>query len=570
MHDIARSHSSRGVTPRSLLRHQRRGMPSTRCGATPGRPWGGVTGPGAAPSSTRNSSVPPQRGQLPSSRRPSASDALLQDRPQSWQITAGGRTAIAVILVFSWTEGNGSFVRPIVDGGSDVRPSLRKTSVLAANLLDRGTVRSTLTSELVADDPTPPRPAFSERNASLAREWRRLSRAATFVAVLTGPAFFAVLVGRNGWPIWSALILTILAIAAFRGLIDVIAHRLIPRASLYGAERGALADDATARRRLWFWRGKFRLLRWLGGMVFGVLGVIAIITGNSIGGVVSNIGDWIAQSAPIFLILAVQLPMLFLANFLILFGPLLVFAVKQMKGYEPGDADWGVRLEDVRGQAEPKEEVTRVISLWQSGEEFRAAGGKPERGLLFIGAPGTGKTMLSKGIATSFNSPIVTMPGSGFAQTFIGMDVITVLLLIRKARKLARKWGEQCIVFIDEIDAVGLRRQALSGGTAGGMQPAPSFEDLAFFGRYGALNASEDLFLETTAWREKMFAARAPAPPNVYPPALANMADRIRGYVFPGGMGGGMGGGMALNQLLVQMDGVDEPPFFRKWLVNRV
>src|SRR3954453_2824498 len=559
MHDIARSHSSRGVTPRSLLRCQRRGMPSTRCGATPGRPWGGVTGPGEAPSSARNSSVPPQRGQLPSSRRPSASDALFQDRPQSWQITAGGRTAIALILVFSWTEGNGSFVRPIVDGGSDVRPSLRKTSVLAANLLDRGTVRSTLTSELMADDPAPPRPAFSERNASLAREWRRVSRAATLLAVLPGPAFFAVLVGRNGWPIWSALILTILAIAAFRGLIDVIAHRLIPRASLYGAERGALADDATARRRLWFWRGKFRLLRWLGGMVFGVLGVIAIITGNSIGGGVSNIGDWIAQSAPIFLILAVQLPMLFLANFLILFGPLLVFAVKQMKGYEPGDADWGVRLEDVRGQAEPKEEVTRVISLWQSGEEFRAAGGKPERGLLFIGAPGTGKTMLSKGIATSFNSPIVTMPGSGFAQTFIGMDVITVLLLIRKARKLARKWGEQCIVFIDEIDAVGLRRQALSGGTAGGMQPAPSFEDLAFFGRFGALNASEDLFLETPAWRDKMFASRAPAPPNVYPPALSHLAGRIQNYVFPGGRGGGMGGGMALNQLLVQMDGVDEP-----------
>ena len=109
-----------------------------------------------------------------------------------------------------------------------------------------------------------------------------------------------------------------------------------------------------------------------------------------------------------------------------------------------------------------------MISLWQSGEEFRKAGGKPERGLLFIGAPGTGKTMLSKGIATSFNSPIVTMPGSGFAQTFIGMDVIIVQFLLAKARRLARKWGGQCIVFIDEIDAVGMRRQALGAG-AGAM-----------------------------------------------------------------------------------------------------
>ena len=167
--------------------------------------------------------------------------------------------------------------------------------------------------------------------------------------------------------------------------------------------------------------------------------------------------------------------MLFLFNFLILFGPLVFFGIKQMKGYEPGDADWGVRLDDVRGQTEPKEDVTRVIPLWQSGEEFRAAGGKPERGLLFIGAPGTGKTMLSKGIATCFNSPIMTMPGSGFAQTFIGMDVVIVMFLIGRARRLARKWGGQCIIFIDEIDAVGLRRQALgAGGFAGAMTPSPS------------------------------------------------------------------------------------------------
>ncbi|MFL5933166.1 MAG: AAA family ATPase [Gaiellaceae bacterium] len=416
----------------------------------------------------------------------------------------------------------------------------------------------------MSDDPVAVRPAFSERNASLAREWRRLSRAATFVAVLTGPAFFAVLVANNGWPIATALLVTILAIAAFRGLIDVLAHRLIPRASLYGADRDDLAEDATARRRLWFWRGKFRLIRWLAIVVFGGLGFVALITGQSIGDVLSNIGNWISDSLPLFLILGIQIPMLFLANFLILFGPLLVFAVKQMKGYEPGDADWGVRLEDVRGQAEPKEEVTRVISLWQSGEEFRAAGGKPERGLLFIGAPGTGKTMLSKGIATSFNSPIVTMPGSGFAQTFIGMDVIIVQFLLAKARRLARKWGGQCIVFIDEIDAVGMRRQSLGGG-AGAMTPRPqSFHDLCFFGPNGALNPSEDLVLESRAWRERVFAARAPEIERPTP-----FAGRIVNQVFPGMLGGGQGQ-LALNQLLIVMDGIDNPPFFRRALTNRL
>ena len=108
-------------------------------------------------------------------------------------------------------------------------------------------------------------------------------------------------------------------------------------------------------------------------------------------------------------------------------------AITQIRGYEPGDADWGVKLDDVRGQAEAKEEVGRVVNLWQSGEAFEEAGGKRERGLLFLGAPGTGKTMLSKAIATNFNSPFVSIPGSGFAQTFIGMDAITVRFLAAKA-----------------------------------------------------------------------------------------------------------------------------------------
>ncbi|MFL5846866.1 MAG: AAA family ATPase [Solirubrobacteraceae bacterium] len=412
-----------------------------------------------------------------------------------------------------------------------------------------------------------PRSGFSERNAALAREWKRLSGVATFVAVLTAPALYAVLVTTNdiapGW----ALLITVLAIAAFRGLIDILAHRLIPRASLYGAAPEELAADATARRRLWFWRGKYKLAIWLAL----ILGAISLIFGTSPGGIWSGFTDLFGNSQS--LMLALQLPLFFFFNFFILFGPMLVFAVKQMKGYEPGDADWGVKLSDVRGQKEPKEEVTRVITLWQGGEEFRRAGGKPERGLLFIGSPGTGKTMLSKGIATSFNSPIVTMPGSGFAGMFIGMDVITVLFLIRKARKLARKWGGQCIVFIDEIDAVGLRRAALGGGgTAGAFSPAgtPSFEDFAFHGPWGAQTPSGDLILETRAWRERLFEQRAPSPAASLPPGLAAIYGRIGNFI--GGIGGmgGMGGGMALNQLLIAMDGVDEPPFFRKFWTNRI
>ena len=141
--------------------------------------------------------------------------------------------------------------------------------------------------------------------------------------------------------------------------------------------------------------------------------------------------------------------------------PMVLMAVRQMKSYEPGDASWGVEIDHVRGQADVKEEVRKIIELWQASDQFKQSGGKPERGLLFIGPPGTGKTMLAKAIATGFNAPFMAVPGSGFAQTFIGMDVVAVQWMGHKAKKLARKWGGHCIVFIDEIDAVGMRRAAL-------------------------------------------------------------------------------------------------------------
>ena len=213
-----------------------------------------------------------------------------------------------------------------------------------------------------------------------------------------------------------------------------------------------------------------------------------------------------AGSGPNILGTFISLPFFFLFNFLIFMGPMLAMGISQIRGYQPGDAEWGVKLDDVRGQAEAKEEIRRIVTLWQSGERFERSGGKRERGLLFLGAPGTGKTMLAKAIATGFNSPFVTIPGSGFAQTFIGLDSILVRYLARKAKRLARKWGGQCIVFIDEIDAVGMRRSALGGGNPIGAFEEPTFEQ------------SSDLVLETRAWRERQFVQRAPERPVLQGP----------------------------------------------------
>ena len=108
---------------------------------------------------------------------------------------------------------------------------------------------------------SPPRmrgPLNQHANA-LAYEWRQLTRAATFVALLTAPAFFLILYDSDHWSVVAALIVTVLAVLLFRGLVEVLARRLIPSPSLFGSE-DLKADDIVARRRYWYWRSKFRRL----------------------------------------------------------------------------------------------------------------------------------------------------------------------------------------------------------------------------------------------------------------------------------------------------------------------
>jgi ATP-dependent Zn protease len=406
--------------------------------------------------------------------------------------------------------------------------------------------------------------ASSAISRELASSWRKLTRASTFVALLTSPALVALFMRQDHWPLWKALLVTLLLVVVFRGLVDLLFRRFIPWPSLFGLEtQQHREDDVLGRRRAWFWHFWLRA----GIAVALIVTVVWLFRGGSWIGALDSIGHGAGRvfGNALFWIQVLSVFFLFIANFAIIIGPLLLMNLTQMRAFEPGDAEWGVKMEDVRGQAEAKEEVRRVVSIWQSGEAFERAGGKRERGLLFLGAPGTGKTMLAKALATGFNSPFVSMPGSGFAATFIGIDAIVVRVLARRAKKLARKWGGQCIVFIDEIDAVGMRRQAVQ-------QMAPATDpyswrdvsDFSFYGPWGAQNPSGDIVVETQRWRDRLFEQRAPS-------RWTNpIVDRIVNQ-FPGIFGGmGMGGQLALNQLLVVMDGIDSPPFLRRVLTNRI
>ena len=124
-----------------------------------------------------------------------------------------------------------------------------------------------------------------------------------------------------------------------------------------------------------------------------------------------------------------------------------------------GEDDIKITFSDVAGVEEAKEEVKELVDFLKDPSKFQKLGGKIPRGVLMVGSPGTGKTMLAKAIAGEAQVPFFTISGSDFVEMFVGVGASRVRDMFEQAKKRA-----PCIIFIDEIDAVGRHRGAGLGG----------------------------------------------------------------------------------------------------------
>lgn len=136
--------------------------------------------------------------------------------------------------------------------------------------------------------------------------------------------------------------------------------------------------------------------------------------------------------------------------------------VKARLGSDPKEK---VTFADVAGVDEAKEELKEVIEFLKDPKKFQRLGGKIPKGLLLVGPPGCGKTLIARAVAGEANVPFFNISGSDFVEMFVGVGASRVRDLFEQARKAAKTFGRGAIIFIDEIDAVGrLRFSGIGGG----------------------------------------------------------------------------------------------------------
>ncbi len=140
-------------------------------------------------------------------------------------------------------------------------------------------------------------------------------------------------------------------------------------------------------------------------------------------------------------------------------GPGGIFNFGKSRARQHAEGDVKVTLRDVAGVEEAKEEVGELVDFLRNPQKFSSLGGHIPRGVLMVGPPGTGKTLLARAIAGEAKVPFFSISGSDFVEMFVGVGASRVRDLFEQAKKSA-----PCIIFIDEIDAVGRRRGAGLGG----------------------------------------------------------------------------------------------------------
>ncbi len=176
---------------------------------------------------------------------------------------------------------------------------------------------------------------------------------------------------------------------------------------------------------------------------------------------ISPVTLWVGTLLPIIL------PLLIIAGFI-------MFMMRQVQGANtramtfgqsgareiPKDTKDRITFKDVAGVKEAKEELTEIVEFLKSPKKFAVLGAKIPKGVLLMGSPGTGKTLLARAVAGEANVPFFHISGSEFVEMFVGVGAARVRDLFTRAKKHA-----PCIVFIDEIDAVGRQRGAGLGGS---------------------------------------------------------------------------------------------------------
>lgn len=185
--------------------------------------------------------------------------------------------------------------------------------------------------------------------------------------------------------------------------------------------------------------------------------------------------DWVAFGNPVLDLLRFAISILLAISMMIMQFVALFWFLGRGRVYWVKPGETGVSFKDYRGNPEVLEAAQRIVTLLKGVKEFKQMGGEVTRGLLLVGPPGTGKSYLAQAISTEAGVPFGYASAPSFQNMFVGIGPLRVRWLYGKARKLAKEYGA-CILFIDEIDAIGSARSAnmssgigMGGGFLGGM-----------------------------------------------------------------------------------------------------